>query len=79
MNGRARGVGILCYSHKRADGVPLGGKLRGTMPGFIFNVLIQMVRNNLCVRMLVSVRASCAVFSLTGKVVLINSLAVRNP
>lgn len=71
MNGRASGVGILCYSRKRADGVPLGGKLRGNTPGFIFNVLIQMVRNNLRVHRLVSVLPSCAVFSLTGKVVLI--------
>lgn len=62
---------ILCYSRKQADGASLGGMLRGNMLGFIFNVLIQMVRNYLSAHRWISVRASYAVFNLTGKVVLI--------
>lgn len=62
---------ILCYSHRQAVQVPLGGMLGGNMPGFIFNVLIQMVRNDLSIHRWISVRASYAVFNLAGKVVLI--------
>lgn len=71
MNGRANGAEILCYGLERADRAPVGGMLRGNTPGFIFNVLIQMVRNYLSAYRWISVPASYAVFNLTGKVVLI--------
>lgn len=36
---------VLWWSSKQADQLLLGGLLRGNTPGFIFSVLIQMVRN----------------------------------
>lgn len=53
--------------------------LRGNTPGFIFNVLIEMVRNDLSVHRWSSVRASYAVCNLTGKVVLIKPLRLEIP
>lgn len=71
MNGRASGIEVLRYSCKQAGGMLLGGLLGCNMPGLIFNVLIQMVRNDLSVHRWISVQASYVVFNLTGKVILI--------
>lgn len=49
MSGRTSDVKVLCSSGKQGDGVPQDGMLRGNTPGFICNVLIQMVRSDLSV------------------------------
>lgn len=60
----------MWWSSKQADQVLLG-RLRGNTPGFIFSVLIQMVKNCLNVHRWISVWESYASFNLTGKIILV--------
>lgn len=45
--------------------------LRGNTPGFIFSVLIQMVRNYLNVHSWISVWESYTGFNLAGRIILV--------